>query len=82
VRLPGEDPHFFGDLVKQKTCFMGWSLMTQAELDALQLEGSFEPGVCRLLGKETRPKPQKNESVVFRDFYHGKALVASVQEVF
>jgi hypothetical protein len=57
------------DLVKQKTCFMGWSLMTQAELDALQLEGCFEPGVCRLPRKETTPKPRKNESVVFRDFF-------------
>jgi hypothetical protein len=53
------------DLVKQKTCSMGRSLMTQAELDALRLEGCFEPGVCHLLGKETTPKPRKYESVVF-----------------
>jgi hypothetical protein len=57
------------DLVKQKTCFMGWSLMTQADLDALRLEGCFEPGVCRLPRRETTPKPQKNESVMFRDFF-------------
>jgi hypothetical protein len=57
------------DLVKPKTCFMGRSLMTQAELDALRLDGCFEPGVCRLPGKETTPKPRKNESVVFRDFF-------------
>jgi hypothetical protein len=57
------------DLVKQKTCFMGRSLITQADLDALRLEGCFEPGVCRLPGKETTPKPRKNESVVFRDFF-------------
>jgi hypothetical protein len=38
-------------------------------LDALRLEGFFEPGICRLPGKETTPKPCKNESVVFRDFF-------------
>jgi hypothetical protein len=43
--------------------------MTQADLDALRLEGCFEPGICRLPGKETTPKPRKNESVVFRDFF-------------
>jgi hypothetical protein len=43
--------------------------MTQADLDALRLEGCFEPRVCRLPGKETTPKPRKNESVVFRDFF-------------
>jgi hypothetical protein len=43
--------------------------MTQAGLDALRLEGCFEPGICRLPGKETTPKPRKNESVVFRDFF-------------
>jgi hypothetical protein len=57
------------DLVKARTCFIGRSLMTQADLDALQLEGCFEPGICRLPGKETTPKPQKNESVVFYDFF-------------
>jgi hypothetical protein len=57
------------DLVKARTCFIGRSLMTQADLDALRLEGCFEPGICRLLGKETTPKPRKNESVVFRDFF-------------
>jgi hypothetical protein len=43
--------------------------MTQADLDALRLEGCFEPGICRLPRKETTPKPQKNESVLFRDFF-------------
>jgi hypothetical protein len=57
------------DLVKQKTCFMGRSLMTQGDLDALRLDGCFEPGVCRLPGKEATPKPRKNESVVFLDFF-------------
>jgi hypothetical protein len=57
------------DLVKPRTCFMGWSLMTQADLDALRLEDCFEPGVCRLPGRETTPKPRKNESVMFRDFF-------------
>jgi hypothetical protein len=57
------------DLVKQKTCFMGRSLMTQADLDALRLEGCFKPGVCRLPGKEITPKPRENESDVFRDFF-------------
>jgi hypothetical protein len=57
------------DLVKARTCFIGRSLMTQADLDALRLEGCFEPGICRLLGKETTSKPRKNESVVFRDFF-------------
>jgi hypothetical protein len=57
------------DLVKARTCFIGRSLMTQVDLDALQLEGCFEPGICWLPGKETTPKPNKNESVVFRDFF-------------
>jgi hypothetical protein len=57
------------DLVRQKTCYMGRSLMTQTELDALRLEGYFEHGICRLPEKETTPKPRKNESVVFRDFF-------------
>jgi hypothetical protein len=57
------------DLVKQKSCFMGQSLMTQAALDVLRLEGCFEPSVCWLPGKETTPKPRKNESVIFRDFF-------------
>jgi hypothetical protein len=57
------------DLVKARTCFIGRSVMTQADLDALRLEGCFEPGTCRLPGKETTPKPRKNESVVFRDFF-------------
>jgi hypothetical protein len=57
------------DLVKARTCFIGRSLMTQADLDALRLEGFFEPGICRLPRKETTPKPRKNESVVFRDFF-------------
>jgi hypothetical protein len=48
---------------------MGRSLMTQADLDALRLEGCFEPGVCCLPGRETTPKPRKNESVVFQDFF-------------
>jgi hypothetical protein len=47
------------DLVKARTCFIGRSLMTQADLDALRLEGCFEPGICRLPGKETTPKPRK-----------------------
>jgi hypothetical protein len=38
---------------------MGQSLMTQAELDALRLEGCFEPGFCRLPGRETKLKPKK-----------------------
>jgi hypothetical protein len=57
------------DLIKPRTCFIGRSLMTQADLDALRLEDCFEPGVCRLPGRDTTPKPRKNESVVFRDFF-------------
>jgi hypothetical protein len=57
------------DLVKARTCFIGRSLMTQVDLDALRLEGCFEPGICRLRGKETTPKPRNNESMVFRDFF-------------
>jgi hypothetical protein len=57
------------DLIKPRTCFIGRSLMTQAHLDALRLEGCFEPGICRLPSKEITPKPRKNESVVFRDFF-------------
>jgi hypothetical protein len=69
------------DLVKQKTCYMGWSLMTQAELDTLQLEGCFEPGFCRLPGKETTPKPRKNEKCRVSGLFHGGASAASVQEI-
>jgi hypothetical protein len=54
---------------KARTCYIGRSLMTQADLDALRLEGCFEPGICQLPRKETTPKPRKNESVVFRDFF-------------
>jgi hypothetical protein len=57
------------DLVKQKTCFMGRSLLTLVDLNVLQLEGCFEPGVCRLPGRETTTKPRKNENVVFWDFF-------------
>jgi hypothetical protein len=57
------------DLAKARNCYIGRSLMTQADLDALRLEGCFEPGTCRLPGKETTPKPRKNESVVFREFF-------------
>jgi hypothetical protein len=57
------------DLVKAKTCFIGRSLMTQADLDALRLEGCFEPGIYRLPSKETTTNPRKNESVVFWDFF-------------
>jgi hypothetical protein len=57
------------DLVKARTCFICRSFMTEVDLDALQLEGCFEPGICRLPGKETTPKPRKNESMVFLDFF-------------
>jgi hypothetical protein len=57
------------DLVKSSTCFLGRSLMTQADLDAMASEDCFAPGSCRLPGRETTPKPWKNESVVFRDFF-------------
>jgi hypothetical protein len=57
------------DLVKRSTCFMGQSLMSHSDLDALVSEGCFEPGSCRLPGKETTPEPRKNECVVFRDFF-------------
>jgi hypothetical protein len=43
---------------KARTCYIGRSLMTQADLDALRL-GCFEPGIWRLPGKETTPKPRK-----------------------
>jgi hypothetical protein len=33
------------------------------------LDDPIRPGSCRLSGKETTPKPRKNESVVFRDFF-------------
>jgi hypothetical protein len=45
------------DFVKARTYFIGRSLMTQADLDALRLEGCFEPGICQLPGKETTPNP-------------------------
>jgi hypothetical protein len=57
------------DLIKPRTCFMGRSLMTQADLDALRLEGCFEPGSCRLPDRETTSEPRKYESVMFQDFF-------------
>jgi hypothetical protein len=66
VAAEGSEENLAG--AKARTCYIGRSLMTQAYLDALRLEGCFEPGICRLPGKETTPKPRKNESVVFRDF--------------
>jgi hypothetical protein len=65
--MEGSEENLAG--AKARTCYIGRSLMTQADLDALRLEGCFEPGICRLTGKETTPKPRKNESVVFRDFF-------------
>jgi hypothetical protein len=57
------------DLIKPGTCFMGRSLMTQADSGALVSEGCFSSEDCRLPGKETTPKPRTNESVAFRDFF-------------
>jgi hypothetical protein len=57
------------DLVKPNTCFMGRSLMMEADLDILVLEGCFSTSDCRPPGRETTPKPRKNESVVFHDFF-------------
>jgi hypothetical protein len=54
---------------RARTCYIRRSLMTQLDLDALRLEGCFEPGICRLPGKETTPKSRKNESMIFRDFF-------------
>jgi hypothetical protein len=56
------------DLVKARTYFIGRSLMTQADLDALRLEGCFEPAIYRLPGKETMPKPRKMRAWCFRIF--------------
>jgi hypothetical protein len=56
------------DLVKQKTCYMARSLMTQAELDALRLEGCFEPGVCRVLGRKPHLNPERMKVLCFRTF--------------
>jgi hypothetical protein len=56
-------------LVKPSTCFLGRSLMTQVDLDAMVSEGCFASGTYQLPGRETTPKPRKNESVVFRDFF-------------
>jgi hypothetical protein len=56
------------DLVKQKTCFMGRSLMTQADLDAQRLEGCFEPGVCRLPGKKPHQNPERMKVSCFGTF--------------
>jgi hypothetical protein len=33
-------------LIKPRTCLIGRSLMAQADLDALRLEGCFEPVIC------------------------------------
>jgi hypothetical protein len=43
--------------------------MTQVDLDAMVSEGCFASGTYQLPGRETTPKPRKNESVVFRDFF-------------
>jgi ferredoxin-like protein FixX len=68
------------DLAKARTCYIGRYLMTQADLDALRLEGCFEPGTCRLPGKETTPKPRKNESGL-SGFLYCWASATSIQEV-
>jgi hypothetical protein len=68
------------DLVKSKTCFIGRSLMTQTDLDALRQEGCFEPRICRLLGKETTPKPKKMRVFCSRFFHYG-ASSASLKEI-
>jgi hypothetical protein len=47
------------DLAKAQTCYIGRSLMTQADLDALRLEGCFEPETCRLPGRKPRRSPEK-----------------------
>jgi hypothetical protein len=57
------------DLVKPGTCFMGRSLITQAELDTLVSKDCFSPDDCRPPGRETTLKPWSNESIVFRDFF-------------
>jgi hypothetical protein len=56
------------DLVKQKTCYMGRSLMTQTELDALQLEGCFEPGICRFLARKPHLNPGRMKVLCFEIF--------------
>jgi hypothetical protein len=68
------------DLIKPRTCFIGRSLMTQADLDALRLEGCFEPGICRLPGKETTPKPRKMKALCSTIFSLW-ALSASFKEI-
>jgi hypothetical protein len=47
------------DLAKARTCYIGQSLMTQADLDALRLEGCFEPGPVGYLGRKPRRSPEK-----------------------
>jgi hypothetical protein len=47
------------DLAKAQTCYIGRSLMTQADLDALRLDGCFEPGTCRLPGKDHVEAPKE-----------------------
>jgi hypothetical protein len=49
-------------VVKPSNCFMGQSLMTQAELDSLVSEGCFIVDACR-------PAPKLGESVVCRIFF-------------
>jgi hypothetical protein len=57
------------ELVKSSTCFLGWSLMTQAELDGMVSDGYFSCGDCRLPSREMTSKPKPNESVVFHNFF-------------
>jgi hypothetical protein len=45
------------DLAKARTCYIGRSLMTQADLDALRLEGCFEPGIVGYLGRRPHRSP-------------------------
>jgi hypothetical protein len=68
------------DVKADPQCFMGRSLMTQADLDAPRLEDCFELGVCRLPGRETTPKPKKNESP-FSRFFHSRTLDASFEKI-
>jgi hypothetical protein len=56
------------DLVEQKTCFMGRSLMTQADLDALWLKVVSSLESAGYPGKRPRRNPERMKALCSRIF--------------
>ena len=53
----------------KKTWDFGTSLMTEEMIVELEKDGCFPKGKARPSGGETVPKLEKNEAVVFKDFF-------------